>query len=488
MKWRSLEGGMRRTLTAILVATVAATLVTWLVAVAVFIVLEDRYIQPANYSELRVADVEALVKEQGTALLNASAAPLLDAVVGDSNLKYQVVDGEGNTLYGTYVPQDVPLDRATLLEDLNTAHGESDGYVHTVPIFDDQGTLVGAIRCEYDFKLRFQRTESLSRLVAVFFVLALISPLLYLLLFSWIFSRRFAASIRTPLDLLAQATKKIRAQNLDFTIDYHADNELGALCGAFNEMKDGLSASLARQWQLEQERSDMVAALAHDLKTPLSVIKAYSESLADDTLVNAEQRSYLDVIAANVDRSTALIQRIQDVSLLERQEGEGQNETLDLRDFLAELSAAYGTRAARQGVTVTFEDALPATAYYAVDRDRLTRIFDNLVGNSLAVLAAGGRITLAASATEDRLVYEVRDNGPGFSARDLKRATEQFYRGDDARRGEGGHAGLGLYIVQTLAAQLGGGVRLSNNADGGACVQVWHPAAPLPASAESTIM
>lgn len=477
MKWRSLEGGLRRTLLGILAATVAATLVTYLIAGLAFLFLQDRYIRPANYSELQVANVEALVKEKGTALLNTSAAPLLDQAVGDSDLRYQVVDAEGRTLYGTYAPEDVALDRATLLEEINTAHSESEGYVHTVPIFDTDGTFAGAIRCEYDFQVRFARTEAMARLVSAFFILALISPLLWLALFSWLFSRRFAASIRTPLDLLRQATKKIQDQDLDFTIDYHANNELGDLCAAFDDMKEGLSHSLMRQWQLEHERREMVASLAHDLKTPLSVIKAYSEALADDTPVDAEQREYLAVIANNVDRSTALIQRIQDVSLLEEESPSEAEGPLDLGAFLLTQAEAARTRAGKQGVDVLLENSLPAGACYALNDERLTRIFDNLVSNSLAVMPQGGVLTLAAQEKGAQLFLSVRDTGPGFSAKDLRHATEQFYRGDEARSTKDGHAGLGLYIVQRLSQQMGGHVTLANNEAGGACVTVALPLA-----------
>ena len=73
---------------------------------------------------------------------------------------------------------------------------------------------------------------------------------------------------------------------------------------------------------------------------------------------------------------------------------------------------------------------------------------------------------------DDALLIAVRDSGPGFSAKDLRHATEQFYRGDEARGTRDGHAGLGLFIVQTLAEQMGGRVLLSNNAEGGACVTI----------------
>ena len=138
---------MRRTLAKILATTVGATLVTYLIAGAVFLLVEDRYIQPANYSELQVENVEVLARDKSTVLLNASAAPLLDAAVGDSALKYQVVDAEGRMLYGTYAPENVELDGEMLLQEVKTAHGEGAYYVHTVPILDDENRLVGAVRC-----------------------------------------------------------------------------------------------------------------------------------------------------------------------------------------------------------------------------------------------------------------------------------------------------------------------------------------------------
>ena len=386
MKWHTLEGGMRRTLAKILAATVGATLVTYLIAGAVFLLVEDRYIQPANYSELQVENVEVLARDKSTVLLNASAAPLLDAAVGDSALKYQVVDAEGRTLYGTYAPENVELDSEMLLQEVNTAHGEGAYYVHTVPILDDENRLVGAVRCAYDFDLRFTRTTAVAKLATVFFVVALASPLLWLGFFSWFFSRRFAAQIRTPLALLRGAADKIAARDLDFTIDYTEDNELGELCTAFDAMRANLGDSLARQWRLEEERREMVAALAHDLKTPLAVIKAYNETLADDTPLDEEQRGYVAVIAANVDRSAGLIQRIQDVSLLEAGEARLEREWTDLRAFLAEMAEALTGRARLQQVEVALLLDAGLARGYLIDRERLWRMLDNLAGCD-----AGGR-------------------------------------------------------------------------------------------------
>lgn len=312
-------------------------------------------------------------------------------------------------------------------------------------------------------------------MVGIFLVLAAVSPVLWLLVFSWRYSRRFATEIRVPLAELGEAAGKISRRDLDFTLDYDEDNELGDLCHAFDEMQENLSSSLTREWQLEQQRHDMVAALAHDLKTPLSVIRAYSEALVDDTALDSEQRGYVDVITTNVDRSATLIQRIQNVSLLE-QAAQPMLATCDVRAFLEAQALSARARAQQQGVTVALDLAPNLATCYVIDEEALTRIVDNLVGNSFAVLKSGGTVTLAMHQEDKMLVLSVRDDGPGFTAQDLRQATEQFYRGDAARSTRGGHAGLGLFIVQTLAAQQGGSVELSNNTTGGACVSVTLPA------------
>ncbi|MDO4280525.1 MAG: HAMP domain-containing sensor histidine kinase [Peptococcaceae bacterium] len=474
MRWRSLDSGIRRTLLAVLAATILATLVTYAIAVAAFVAIQYRYVQPANYSEQRVNDVAALVQAQGAAVLDPASAANLDAATADGDLRYEVLDADGQALYGNYESASA-LDRQALLKLINTTTSEGDDYVRTVPIFDDDGTLLGAVRCAYKLELRFTRTDAIARLVAVFCLIALVSPVLYLLLFGRIFSRRFADEVRTPLALLRGATQKIQRQELDFAVDYHADNELGDLCSAFDEMRASLATSLERQWQLEQGRTEMVAALAHDLKTPLSVIKAYNEALADDTPVNTEQVHYLNVIGAHVDRASQMVRGLQDVIALDAAAKTNSTTTVDLTAWLAAREEAYALRARAKGISVRLaRDGLASS--YAICTDALARILDNLVGNSIEATPAGGRIDIDVSEGAGRLIYEVRDNGPGFSARDLRHATDEFYRGDEARPTADGHAGLGLYIARNLAAQMGGGLTLANNPDGGACVRFWHPA------------
>lgn len=121
--------------------------------------------------------------------------------------------------------------------------------------------------------------NSMGRLTFAVIVIAMFSPFLYVIGFTIWLSKQFVKNINQPLHLLIDASKKIKEKDLDFEIDYYSDNELGKLCSAFSEMKDELKNSLSAQWKMEQERVEMVEALAHDLKSPLSIVLGYTDAL-----------------------------------------------------------------------------------------------------------------------------------------------------------------------------------------------------------------
>ena len=115
------------------------------------------------------------------------------------------------------------------------------------------------------YQIKMTYANDRGRLAAVIIGLALFSQFIYIIGFTFLFSRIQAEKINYPLRLLTDAAKNIREKNLDFEIDYHSDNELGRLCSAFSDMKEELNSSLSAQWHMEQERVTMTVALAHDL-------------------------------------------------------------------------------------------------------------------------------------------------------------------------------------------------------------------------------
>lgn len=111
---------------------------------------------------------------------------------------------------------------------------------------------------------------------------------------------------------------------------------------------------------------------------------------------------------------------------------------------------------------------------FFIDAEKLERILDNLVSNSLQYTPSDGEINIAVNVKHDRVYYKISDTGSDFSKRDMEKAFEKFYRGDSARTQKDGNSGLGLYISKQLVEKLGGSIKISNTEAGGACVEFCH--------------
>lgn len=339
-----------------------------------------------------------------------------------------------------------------------------------IPLTGEDGKMEGAVALVYE--VRITATGSGGRWVLGVIVAALFSPVLYIILFTMLFSKTFIRRINRPLQLLMEAATKIKNRDLDFEINYYSENELGKLCTAFSEMQEELKPSLSAQWEMEQERVEMVEALAHDLKTPISIVLAYTESLLDSKNSNPERaHRYLSVIEENAQKCSNLVQQMQAASDSEQAGNELELTEVDLYEFLSQKVKHYELQAQEKAVSIELYDDTSIHAVYSLDTDKLDRIFDNIISNSLRYTPANGRILVTASADQKTITYRVCDTGCGFSKKDLEHATERFYRGDKARQSGEGHSGLGLYTVKQLIHQLGGSIELSNGKDGGACVQ-----------------
>jgi two-component system phosphate regulon sensor histidine kinase PhoR len=242
--------------------------------------------------------------------------------------------------------------------------------------------------------------------------------------------------------------------------------------------------------RLEEIRRDFVANASHELKTPLTSIRGYTETLLAGGLPVSEQGQFLATIARNAERLQRIVDDLLDLSRLES--GRWQPELARVRvGEVAEASwQAFGEQARKRGVAWSIEtDHAPATA----DRRGLDQVFTNLYDNALRYTPEGGRIRVRIRtgapppATGPRrvpadptgwIVTEVADTGTGIPRDALPRIFERFYRVDPARsRAEGG-TGLGLSIVKHMVESMGGSVAAESELGKGTTIRMWLPAAP----------
>ncbi|MFR8599230.1 MAG: sensor histidine kinase [Clostridioides difficile] len=472
MKNQSLITQFRHTFIFIIIASIVATVITYVFALYLYIHSLNKDIYPPNYYERQVPRIEKYINEKNIALLSQSNEEGLKRTIRGDDMLYQVVDNNGNILYGTN-PKKLFKTKEELFNNFINKTVRKGGYIHTVPIKGDNGKIEGAVILFYQVKITFANIR--GRFVFAVIIMALFSPFLYIVGFTRWLSKRFVKNINQPLHLLIDASKKIKEKDLDFEIDYYSDNELGKLCSAFSEMKDELKGSLSAQWKMEQERVEMVEALAHDLKSPLSIIFGYTDALiGNNTDDNEKLHRYLTVIRENTEKSAALVQKMQYTSDLEKSNIQLNLVPINLPEFLRQKVQDYELQAHQKEVELILKMQGNIQSPIQIDVDRLTRIFDNIISNSLQYTPSGGNISITVKDEKNCISYEICDSGRGFSSKDLKKALDKFYRGDEARQTKGGHSGLGLYIVKQLVEQLGGSVKIENSKSGGACVKFWH--------------
>lgn len=473
MKSRPLKTQFQLTFALIILTSIAATIITYAAAAVLYVSLEYQKVYPADYYEKQLPEIEDYIRKENTALLMLSAKDSLEKKIPLQGIGYQVLDGKCNILYGT-IKEKIIQDTSQLYTQINIRTEWQKHFLNTVPIIGNDGRISGAVLLSYQIKMSYTENSNVWWLTLLFIV-ALISPFLYIVVFTLVFSRIFTDNINKPLQFLMDASHKISQKDIDFEIDYHAKNELGRLCDAFSEMKEELKKSLSAQWKMEQERVEMVESLAHDLKSPLSVISIYTESLMNANISSDEKSGrYLAVIKQNADKSSALVKQMQYTSDLERADVQLHLVPVKLSTFLKQKVHHYELQARQKGVDMVIKIQDELQIPILIDADKLERILDNIVSNSLRYTPTGGRISISVKVEKENIFYEIYDSGSGFSQKDIEKAFDKFYRGDEARTSIDGHSGLGLYIVKKLVEQLDGSIKVYNTESGGACVAFRH--------------
>lgn len=201
--------------------------------------------------------------------------------------------------------------------------------------------------------------------------------------------------------------------------------------------------------RLEQIRKDFVANVSHELKTPITSIKGFSETLLDGALYDEETlHSFLTIILNESNRLQLLIQELLHLSKMEQQVIELQCDDVDLVVLLKEIGIMLSTR--MQAKQITFEMDVPVQAIVEADLPRIKQVFINLLSNAVNYTPVGGKVGVVVKDEKNVVTVSIQDNGIGIDNKELPRIFERFYRVDKARSRDSGGTGLGLSIVKHI--------------------------------------
>jgi signal transduction histidine kinase len=287
-----------------------------------------------------------------------------------------------------------------------------------------------------------------------------------------------ARRIARPLRAMTAAAERMATGDYDVAVPTHTPDEFGALGSSLTALGSQLKADIERMRRLERVRRDFVANASHALRTPVTSIGGYAETLLRTPTDTATAREFLTTIHRHAGRMSRLVDRLLRLSTLEagtvEPSGRPTVNTVDVDAVVAEVLRTVGERASAAGITLVGEVA-PSTLVRG-DAEALEEILENLVDNAVKYGRQGGSVVVRGRRAEQTVVIEVADDGPGIPAEHLPHVFERFYRAEADASRDG--SGLGLAIVRQLVESLGGRVEVESTPAVGARFRVHLPAVP----------
>lgn len=288
---------------------------------------------------------------------------------------------------------------------------------------------------------------------------------------------RFVFSkIEQPLGILTQGVHQVRDGNLDFRIQYRNNDEFATICDDFNVMADHLQESTALVSKQEQSRKELLAGISHDLRSPLTSIKAYAEGLLDGVArTPAAQQKYTQMIKAKAEEIDRMVAKLSHFSRMDVGEYPYFPEVIELgeeiRSFVEAISEEYASRGLLIQIT-QLETETPVLA----DPVLLHNVFANILENSLKYKdQAMGRVQISSHRQGDKVCIQLQDDGPGVPDNELEKIFEVFYRCDPSRNNPNSGSGLGLAISAKTIERMNGQILAENIQPKGLCISIQLP-------------
>ena len=273
----------------------------------------------------------------------------------------------------------------------------------------------------------------------------------------------YRKKLRNPITQLQNGVERIQEDNLDFHIEYDGDDELGRLCCSMEKMRRELRQKHKALWESLEQRKLLNASVSHDLRTPITVLKGYldylEKNIPQDKLTEDMLLDTVSSMQGAVNRLELYVESVRDIEKIENIEIEKRSENVKL--LLNELRSNVLQLAGNKEIIISNDITVDKIQ---IDKGVFFRILENLLQNALRY--AEKQVSINLSHKKDFLILTVKDDGKGFSAADLEKATTVFYSNDKEKQ----HFGIGLSVCKILCEKHGGLLYVGNQKEKGACV------------------
>ena len=287
-------------------------------------------------------------------------------------------------------------------------------------------------------------------MISVILILFFTAAILVIWTYSGIISR---------LRQLNKAAENIRDGNLDFSIDTKGHDEISELSESFEAMRKRLQMNAQEKLDAEQEHRMLISNIAHDLKTPITAIKGYSEGILDGVADTPEkQERYLKTIYNKANEMNTLINELTLYSNIDTNKIPYNFHKLNVKDYFTDCMEELEMDLENQHMQLTFFNYVDEDTLMIADPEQLGRVIHNIIGNAIKYMRAEepSFISMRIKDVGDFIQVEIEDNGKGISYKDLPYIFDRFYRADASRNSAAGGSGIGLSIVKKIIEDHGG--------------------------------
>ncbi len=300
----------------------------------------------------------------------------------------------------------------------------------------------------------------------IVFSVILVLFLTAVMLMAWIYQ-----SMITPIHKLQMAAENIKEGNLDFVLEtegYEKD-EMNELCITFEEMRRRLKENAEEKIANEMESRDLISNIAHDLKTPITAVKGYSEGILDGVANTPEKiDKYVRTIYNKANEMDTLINELTLYAKIDTNKIPYNFAKINVESYFADCIEEIGMDMETKGIGLAYYNYTEKDVTMIADTEQLRRVVNNIIGNSVKYMnKANGFINVRIKDVGDFIQVEIEDNGRGIPQKDLPYIFDRFYRGDVSRNSATGGSGIGLSIVKKIIEDHGGKIWATSKEDTG---------------------
>lgn len=304
---------------------------------------------------------------------------------------------------------------------------------------------------------------------------AVLSYLLILALFAFIYSGITAASIIRPLRKLTEGTMLLREGDYSARVDLQLKNEFADLQNTFNDMAARIEHEISLRKKSEEDRRRLILDISHDLKNPMSSIQGYAELLMKKSDLTVHERNeHLEVILNNSKRANRLLTELFELSQMDSPEFSLKLERTDICEYIRQICGELVPQLEREGFEYEF-DIMEESVFVMLDNNRFGRIIQNLAHNAVRYNPPGTLVIVSLTVQDSLVVIDFSDNGIGIPAHLVDHIFKPFVRVDDSRHSKTGGSGLGLSIAKRIAEAHGGDLTICLSKNKGSTFRITIP-------------